>query len=35
MQNILLVLAPDAIIEPIKIEGPNNTGIEVDANWWG
>ena len=30
-----LGLAPDAKIEPIKIEGNNDTGIEVGANWWG
>jgi hypothetical protein len=30
-----LGLKPDAKIEPIKIEGRNDTGIEVGANWWG
>lgn len=30
-----LGLAPDAKIETIKIEGPNDTGIKENANWWG
>jgi hypothetical protein len=30
-----LGLAPDAKIETIKIQGPNDTGNEVNANWWG
>jgi hypothetical protein len=30
-----LGLAPDAVINPVRLEGENDTGIEVGANWWG
>jgi hypothetical protein len=30
-----LGLAPDAVINPVRLEGKNDTGIEIGANWWG
>ena len=30
-----LGLDPDAKINPVRLKGENNTGIEVGANWWG
>jgi hypothetical protein len=30
-----LGLAPDAVINPVRLEGKNDTGIEVGTYWWG
>jgi hypothetical protein len=30
-----LGLAPDAVINPVRLKGENDTGIEEGANWWG